>query len=388
MNTGDRIGKRQFLKQGLCGLCGLAILPSINSRALASLRDGNAKHLSAKPWKWSREAMFWEDTPRGARCLICPNECTVKPGGTSDCRNKINYNGKLYTIAYGDPCAAHIDPMEKKPLFHFYPGSLVYSIATAGCNFACLNCQNWTISQSSPKETQNIDLMPEQVVKECLESGCHSIAYTYSEPVSFYEYTYDTAKIARQKGIKNTVHSNGYIHEQPLRELCKFIDAANIDLKSFSDNIYLKLNAGKLQPVLNTLKILKEEGVWLEITNLIIPGWTDDMKMIREMCRWLVHNNLEDCPVHFSRFTPQYKLVQVAPTPVNTLNQARNIALEEGIKFVYIGNVPGSEAENTYCPHCHKVVVERKGYRVLGIHLKDNKCIYCHTPIPGKWDLL
>lgn len=377
-----RLTRRSFLRNGVYAGCGGFIIPSL-------LDNNNFIHNNQpeeKLWKWSREAMFWEDTPRGVKCLICPNECTLKPGETSDCRNRINFGGKLYSIAYGNPCAVHIDPMEKKPLFHFLPGTLVYSIATAGCNFGCLNCQNWTISQASPKETANYDLMPDAVVDKCIASGCKSIAYTYSEPVTFYEYTYDTSVKAHKKGVFNTLHSNGYINEKPLRELAKHIDAANIDLKSFSESIYLKLNAGKLQPVLNALKILKQEGVWLEITNLIIPGWTDDMKMIRTMCKWLVDNELSEAPLHISRFLPQYKLTQVAPTPLPLLQQARVIALEEGIKYVYIGNVPGNEAENTYCPGCNKILIERKGYRILSNNILRGKCRFCGSVIPGKWE--
>lgn len=335
--------------------------------------------------KWSREAIFWEDTPRGVRCLVCPNECTLKPGETSQCRNRVSKDGKLYSIAYGNPCAVQVDPMEKKPLFHFYPGTRVFSLATAGCNFACLNCQNWTISQSSPKETKNIDLMPEKVVASCLSNQCKSIAFTYSEPTTFYEYMFDTAKIARGQGIRTTMHSNGYINEKPLSALVPYLDAANIDLKSFSETTYLKLSGGKLAPVLNTLRLLREKGVWLEITSLIIPGWNDDPFMIEEMCKWLVNNGFENTPLHFSRFMPLYKLAQLSPTPVNTLISARKKALEMGMKFVYIGNVPGTDAENTYCPSCGNIVLSRKGYQVSMDGLKGNNCAHCGKYIPGIW---
>ncbi|MBN2612016.1 MAG: AmmeMemoRadiSam system radical SAM enzyme [Bacteroidales bacterium] len=330
--------------------------------------------------------MFYEVSPRGVTCLICPNECTIKEGETGDCRSRVNYGGKLYSIAYGNPCAVHIDPIEKKPLYHFLPGSKSYSVATAGCNLACLNCQNWTISQVSPRETRNYDLMPDKLVEQSLKNSCKSIAYTYSEPVTFYEYTYDSSKLARSKGIKNVLVSAGYINEKPLRELAKYIDAANIDLKSFKDSIYLKLNGGRLQPVLNTLLTLKQEGVWLEITNLLIPGWTDDLNMISEMCKWLKDNGFSDTPLHFSRFYPQYKLTQLPPTPLNTLIKARETALKEGLKFVYIGNVPGSIAENTICPNCKKVVVERKGYSIVSNNIVENKCKFCNHPVPGVWN--
>jgi len=336
-------------------------------------------------WKWSREAYHYKITPRGVECTNCPNNCTLKRMETSKCRNRINVKDKLYSIAYGNPCAVHIDPIEKKPFYHVLPSSRAFSIATAGCNFACLNCQNWEISQKSPKETVNIDLMPASVVEACLKNKCESIAYTYAEPTVFYEYVYDTARLAKASGIKNVYKSNGYINEQPLRMLCKYLDAANIDLKGFTESTYLKLNAGKLAPVLRTLQVLKEEGVWLEITNLIIPSWTDDMKTIRNMCKWLVANNLDENPLHFSRFSPLHKLTQLPSTPLLTLQKARETALDEGIKYVYIGNVPGANCEDTICPKCSKNVVERKGFRVIQNNIVNGKCKFCGQKIAGVW---
>jgi pyruvate formate lyase activating enzyme len=378
-----KISKRQFVKYTLAGIGGIACAP------ITSLFGKNpVSEISNPPeklWKWSREAMYYTATPRGLKCLRCPNECTIKEGELGDCHNHLNYNGKLYTIAYGNPCAVHIDPIEKKPLLHFLPESSAFSIATAGCNLACLNCQNWSISQKSPRETRNFDLMPDKVIEAAIESDCESIAYTYSEPITFYEYTYDTAILARNAGIKNVLVSAGYINEEPMRKLARVIDAANIDLKSFKDSIYLKLNAGKLEPILRTLKILNEEGVWLEITNLIIPGWTDDFDMIKEMCEWLYKNGFSDNPLHFSRFQPLYKLTQLPPTPLSTLTKAREIALDAGIKYVYIGNIPGTEAENTFCPNCHKILMKRRGYRILSNHVINGKCEYCSEPIAGVW---
>ncbi|MBN1184563.1 MAG: AmmeMemoRadiSam system radical SAM enzyme [Bacteroidales bacterium] len=376
--------KREFLKCSICGLAGISILSSKSIaknlpiiKAQASSYDG--------PSKFSKQSYFATETPRGMMCQLCPNECVIKTGDMGDCNNRKNYDGKLYSIAYGNPCAVHVDPIEKKPLYHFYPGSQAYSIATAGCNLACLNCQNWTISQVSPDETVNEDLMPEKVVSQCQTMKCKSIAYTYSEPITFYEYTFDTATIAKEKGIKNVLVSAGYINEKPLRKLCSVIDAANIDLKSFSNDIYIKLNGGTLEPVKNTLKIMAEEGVWLEITNLVVPSWTDDMDMIKRMCAWLVESGLDKYPLHFSRFHPMYKLTQLPSTPAATLEQARKIALAEGIKYVYIGNVPGADASNTICPKCKQIVVERKGYKINLANLQDGKCKFCGTAITGVW---
>jgi pyruvate formate lyase activating enzyme len=370
----ETLSKREFLKNGL--ICTGGLLCAGNIRALAS---------SDELWEWSRESYFYTVTPRGVKCGVCPNACTLRPGETSQCHNRVNYNNKLFSIAYGNPCAAHIDPIEKKPLLHFLPKTTAYSIATAGCNFACLNCQNWDISQASPKETKNMDLMPEKVVSECIRNNCTSIAYTYSEPISFYEYVFDTAKLAHESRINNVFISNGYINAEPLTKLAPYLDAANINLKSFSNDIYLKLNGGTLQPVLDTLKLLKEKKVWLEITNLIVPSWTDDYEMIKKMCDWLVSNGFSDQPLHFNRFFPMYKLTQLPATPINTLLKAKKIADEAGCNYVYMGNVPEIGSENTICPKCKKVIVERKGYSILQQNLKDNKCSFCGTPINGVW---
>lgn len=332
-----------------------------------------------------KEAMFYEKYDTGVKCLLCPRECFLQEGVRGVCRVRENHNNTLYSLVYGKPVAIHIDPIEKKPLFHFYPESASFSIATAGCNLRCLNCQNWEISQSNPEELQSYGLSPEEVVNEAKRNNCKSIAHTYSEPIVFYEYTYDTAKLAKGKGIKNVLVSAGYINEKPLRELAKYIDAVNIDLKSFSNSIYQKLNKGTLETVLRTLKVLKEEGVWLEITNLIIPGWTDDLNMIKNMTKWLYDNGFEDTPLHFSRFHPDYKLQNVPPTPIETLTKARKIAMEQGLKFVYVGNVPGHEGENTYCPSCGKLLIERKGFLITQNHIRNGKCEYCNATIPGYW---
>jgi len=370
--------KRQFIKTALLG-AGAACFYNPLSVCATALSP------SAVGKKWTKEAMFYTVTPKGIRCLICPNECNIKEGEAGDCRNRVNRGGKLYSIAYGNPCAVHIDPIEKKPLLHFLPGSKAFSVATAGCNLACLYCQNWSISQKSPNETQNSDLLPDKLVEACKKEGCESIAYTYSEPITFYEYTYDSTVLARQAGIKNVLKSAGYINREPLLKLCKVIDAANIDLKSFSEDIYLKLCAGKLQPVLDTLITLKKEGVWLEITNLVVPSWNDDMEMIKRMSGWLAQNGFEQTPLHFSRFSPMYKLTQLPPTPLNTLKSARETAMKEGLKHVYVGNVPGLDLENTICPKCHNMVVERRGFSTLQNHIFGGKCTFCGAAIAGVW---
>lgn len=380
----NKLSKREFIRCSALGTCGLALglhhLPVL-ARDFGDLPSGSPEDL----WKWSREAIHYIETPKGIKCKLCPQACELQNGETGDCRTRLAKGNKLYTIAYGNPCAVHIDPIEKKPLYHFLPSSTSFSIATAGCNLACLNCQNYSISQASPYDTRNYDLMPDQTVQQCMEAGCNSIAYTYSDPIAFYEYTLDTARVARDEGIKNVFISAGYINETPLRELAPWLDGANIDLKSFDNEIYEMLNAGTLAPVLDTLRILKEMNVWVEITNLVVPTWTDDMDMIKKMCAWLTNNGFADNPLHFSRFHPMYKLTNLPPTPKSTLVQAREIAIAEGMHYVYIGNVPGSGAENTLCPSCGSIAIERKGYSILQNNILKGKCANCGEEISGVW---
>lgn len=300
------------------------------------------------------------------------------------CRARMNKDGTLYSLVYGKPCAVHIDPIEKKPFFHFLPATTAFSIATAGCVLSCKFCQNWQISQARPEDTKTYDLPPEKVVSNALSYKCKSITYTYTEPTVFYEYMYDTAVIAKERGVKNTMHSCGYINEKPLRTLSKYMDAADIDLKGFTEDFYSRICSGSLKPVLKALVVLKEEKVWLEITNLVIPTLNDDMKKIGEMSRWIVKNLGPDVPIHFSRFFPYYKLTNLPPTPVETLEGARKTAMDAGLKFVYIGNIR-HEGENTYCSKCKKVLVERYGYFVKQNHLTNGKCKFCNAAIAGVW---
>jgi pyruvate formate lyase activating enzyme len=375
------MNKREFIKNAaaaglttcLCGWNGF-------SKSITNImnQQDNSRH-------GEREARHWVETPRGIKCMICPNECTLKEGELSVCHNRIARDGKLYTMAYGNPCAVNVDPVEKKPLLHFFPGTLSFSIATAGCNFACLNCQNWEISQTSPTKTRNFDANPEKVVAQAIRENCRSIAYTYTEPTTFFEYMIDTATLAKHRGIKNIMVSNGYINRDPLLELCKVIDAANIDLKTFDPVIHLKLTGGKLDPVLDSLKTFRDQGVWLEITNLIVPDWTDNFDEITKMCDWLARENFGDYPLHFSRFSPNHKLTRIAPTSLQSLTRAKDIALKAGLKFVYIGNVPGIGGEDTYCQNCKVLLVKRKGFEIEQNLISSNRCPKCQAAIPGRW---
>jgi len=319
------------------------------------------------------------------RCELCPHRCRVSRGKRGLCRVRENRDGKYYSLVYGNPCAMHPDPIEKKPFFHLLPGTVSFSLATAGCNFQCKFCQNWEISQASPEDVFSYDVPPETIVKKAKEIGAHSIAYTYVEPTVFYEYMSDIAQLTRKGGLLNVTHSNGFINPIPLRDLCKVLDAANIDLKGFSESFYSELCGGELNPVLETLKILKEEKVHLEITNLMIPTKNDEISLVREMCLWIKKELGADTPVHFSRFYPLYKLRTLPPTPVSTLEKARAVALSAGLEYVYIGNIPGHEAENTFCPKCKKMIIQRTGYMVGEVNMKAGKCKFCGKPIPGIW---
>jgi len=381
-----KISKRAFLKFSLLGA---GLLCTHKIYAHSKFYNNMFSKLNTRadtPWKWSKEVFYYEKKGTSVICGVCPHKCIINEGKGGFCNNKVNYKGILYSIGYANPCSLNIDPIEKKPLLHFKPQTKSLSLAIAGCNFRCLNCQNWSISQVSPTETRNHELWPEQLVAYAKKNNCQSISYTYSEPVVFYEYMFDSAKLAHEKKIDNVLVSNGYINEKPLRDICKFIDAANIDLKIFDEKKHFDLTKGELKHVLNTLKILKQEKVWVEITNLVIPQWADDLDMIKRMCNWLYDNDLHHFPLHFSRFSPMYKLTHLPVTPVSVLENAHKIAKEAGIKYAYIGNVPGNKYGSTYCPKCDKLLIDRRGYNVLENNIEKSKCKFCSEKIDGVWN--
>ena len=318
-------------------------------------------------------------------CGTCHKKCQVADGKRGYCGNKENRGGKYYTLVYNKICAAHTDPIEKKPLFHYLPGSLAFSIAAAGCNFSCKFCQNWEISQARPEDIPHESLTPERAIAICQGRSISTIAYTYSEPTVFYTYMYDMSKAARQAGIGSVMISNGFMNEKPLRELCAHLTAVKIDLKSFSDTFYRDMCSGELEPVLATLKTLKAIGIWFEIVVLLIPTLNDSPDEIKKMCAWVKTNLGPDVPIHFSRFRPMYHIQNLPPTPVKTLEAAREIALASGLHFPYIGNVPGHEGENTRCPSCKKTIIRRVGYAIEENVITKGKCALCGCPIPGVW---
>lgn len=316
------------------------------------------------------------------QCTLCPKFCTIRNNERGNCGVRINKSGVIYSLVYSKPCSIAIDPVEKKPLHHFIPGSTIYSIGTAGCSLHCLFCQNFTTSQAKPEDIPYIDLPPEEAVKDAIANGCKSIAFTYNEPTIFFEYALDTMKLAKKARIKTVIVSDGFINPGPLKEWCKYLDAANIDLKAFNEKFYKEICDARLKPVLESLKILKENNVHIEITTLLIPGLNDNFKEIEEMCKW-IKDNLGNIPLHFSRFFPMYKMLDKEPTPLIILIKAARIA-KKYLDFVYIGNVQTEEMNNTYCPSCKKILIERIFYQVIQNKIKGGKC-ECGQEIPGIW---
>ncbi|HHE36723.1 MAG TPA: AmmeMemoRadiSam system radical SAM enzyme [Candidatus Woesearchaeota archaeon] len=330
-----------------------------------------------------KEALYYKKLDRNiTKCELCPRFCIIKPGERGLCGVRQNIKGKLFSLVYNRPCAMHTDPIEKKPLYHFMPGAKAFSIATIGCNFFCGFCQNWQISRADANniEKHYAEVRPEKVVELCKEKNCGIISYTYTEPTIFYEYMLDIARLATEQNIKNTIVSNGYINEKPLRELCKVLDGANIDLKAFTNEFYKEVCKGTLEPVLRSLRILKEEGVWLELTNLVVPGLNDDFDKIEEMCKWIAKELGRDVPLHFSRFHPDYVMTEGEPTPLESLEKAKGIA-EKYLDYVYLGNIGGES--NTLCPRCGAVVIRRGVFGLVDNKLVQGKCPECDEKIAG-----
>ncbi len=407
--------RRQFLgKLAVVGGVGLGIAAGLGGRWWEREPEGSPPPPPTPPTPWSVEALYAtptveEGTLRCAachgdtepslpvsychtphtgtyvRCNLCPHGCLIAEGQRGHCRVRENRGGRLFSVVFGNPCAVHVDPIEKKPFYHFLPTAAAFSIATAGCNLRCLYCQNWTISQFPPEETENVDLPPEGVVRYALQAGAPVIAYTYTEPTVFYEYMLETARQGRAAGLKNVVISAGFINPEPLRALCAAVDAIKIDLKGYDEGFYRNICGAELRPVLETIRIIYESGIHLEIVNLVVPTLNDRLDQLRGLARWLAREISPDVPLHFTRFTPQYKLTNLPPTPVETLERAREVALEEGMRFVYVGNVWGHPGSHTYCPRCGALLIAREGFNVTAYRLQDGACPDCGEPIPGVW---
>ena len=361
-----------------------------------------------------RAGRFAGPACNGVQCRLCPYECFLPEGARGRCKVRMNYGGKIKTLVYSQASAVHVDPIEKKPVYHMYPGSLVYSLASPGCNLACRACQNWEISQSYPEQapaavrvpssllirtlpdgrtygeletTEVSALAPADVVRYAKATRSRAVAYTYSEPAVFYEYMYDTAVLARKAGLKNVMVSAGYINPLPLAELLPYMDVVKIDLKGFSEKFYREYTGGSLEPVKRTLLELKKKGVLAEVVNLVIPGLNDSPADLAALAGW-VHDNLgPSTPLFFSRFSPNYLLPGLPSTPEATLTLARATARKKGLRYVYAGNLPGHDGENTYCPSCGRALVRRYGYAVLEDRLTPTggRCPWDGTRVPGIW---
>jgi len=319
------------------------------------------------------------------QCELCPKGCVIEPGQSGECRIRVNLDGKLTAVTYGRPCSVHVDPMEKKPLFHFLPGTRILSLATVGCNLHCKNCQNWEISQEDPENVPGYELPPRQVPLAAQQQGCLSVAYTYTDPVVYYEYTLDCCVQVREAGLRNVLVTAAYINKEPWKTLCEHVDGIKIDIKSMKEEFYREVCGATLAPVLDAALVAKAMGKLVEPTNLVIPTLNDGDEDFRVLARWIVENLGRDTPLHLSRFFPQYQMKNLPPTPPETLDRGKEIATAEGLYYVYVGNISRPNAENTYCPSCKRLVIERQGYTVLQNNLKAGRCPGCNMEIVGIW---
>jgi len=383
--AGFLLSRRDFCRAA-AATGGLVATGGLGGAAEALAGLGNALTLQTTTRLSAVEARYYDKLEHNEIiCRICPRECRVGDLERGYCGTRENRDGIYYTLVYGLPCAVHVDPIEKKPLFHFLPGKLAFSIATAGCNVNCKFCQNWDISQFRPEQTRNVDLPPERVVELAIKSNSAVIAYTYSEPIIFYEYMYDTAKLGHQRGVRSVMITGGHISEKPLVDLCGQLDAIKVDLKSFSEKYYQDIVHGELKPVLDALVTIKKQGLWQEIVYLVVPTLNDSEKEFKELCQWILTELGDSVPIHFTRFHPTYLLKNLPPTPTATLETACDIALAAGLKYVYIGNVPGHKRESTHCGSCGKKVIGRYGFYITEYHLQGGVCKYCGKPVPGVW---
>ncbi len=324
-----------------------------------------------------------EHTARTVRCLLCAQACDIRSGARGRCRVRMNVNGELHSLVYGRPLAVHIDPIEKKPFYHFLPGSEAFSLGTAGCPLRCKFCQNWTLSQASPEDNDTTYTAPAGVVEAAQRSRSPIVAYTYNEPTVFTEYLLDIARDARKRGLRSVMISCGFTNEAPLAEMCEALDAIKIDLKGFSEDFYRKVSSAELKPVLRSIKQVARSRAHLEIVNLVVPTLNDDRTSIQGLVNWVAGELGPDVPVHFTRFHPDYQLLNLPPTPIATLERARDTAMAKGLHYAYVGNVPDHPGNHTYCPGCRKIVIKRSGFLVDQVNLRNGACAFCGTKIAG-----
>ena len=375
------ISRREFFKElGKIGI-GMAVLPP----ALDALVQFH-QSLWAEGATSSREAEYYESLTDGkVQCTLCPNMHIIKKGELSFCRTRINRNGKLYTLAYNNPCVLNPDPIEKGPFYHIRPGTTTIALGIGGCNLRCLYCQNWNIAQERPDRLKTLDLPKEKVLDSAKEKECKTILFTFTEPTVYPEYVKEVTAFTASEGIKNVICTAGFVNPEPLKDLCKNVEGFAVTLKAFNDKFYQKICGQNLAPVLKSLETIKAEKRWIEIVNLVVPSYNDDMKVIKEMCQWIKKNLGEDTPIHFGRFVPEYKLKDLPMTPIKIIDEARQTAQEAGLKYVYTFNVAPHDGNNTYCPNCKKAVIKRLAFKILENNLKKGTCGSCGSKLAGIW---
>ncbi len=377
-----RMTRRAFMKGCGIGACAPAAAALMSAAAPGSARAQTAQRglLGQKRSPW-----FSPLSDGALRCTLCPRRCRVPEGKRGYCRVRGNRGGRGYTLVYGNPAIVQVDPIERKPFYHVLPASQSLSVATAGCNVACKFCEVWDMALVAPEDVHAYEMPPELIVEHALGGGAGSVSFTYGEPVVFFEYMLDTAAGAKESGLLSLLHTNGYINREPLEKLCEVIDGANIDLKAFDDDFYRDIVGGGLEPVLETLRILRKAGRHIEITNLVIPGLNDDVEDIRRMCMWIKEELGPGTPLHFNRFYPLYRLANLPPTPVSSLDAARETAMEAGLHYVYIGNVMGHEGQHTLCPGCGTELIHRVGFMIDPPRIEGGRCPDCDHSVPGIW---
>ncbi len=335
-----------------------------------------------------KEAMLYSALEEGkVTCFLCNHRCTISPSKRGMCGVRENQNGRLYTLVFGRAISLNVDPIEKKPIFHLFPGSTSFSIATVGCNFRCLQCQNHEISQMPVDEgrIEGREVSPSKIVSLAKDYRCQSISYTYTEPTIYFEYAYETAVLAKEQGIKNIFVTNGYMTEEALKKIQPYLDAANVDLKSFQEDFYKKVCGAKLKPVLDNLRVMRSMGIWVEITTLVIPTLNDSEKEFEQIAQFILSLGPE-VPWHISAFYPTYKMLNLPRTPASLLHKAREIGIQAGLRYVYCGNIPGEEGEDTFCPQCGRRVIQRVGFRVIKNDIVGGTCRHCHAKVDGLWE--
>lgn len=370
------LSRRDFLRGGIafCLCAGSCSAVRAQIARLAKINDGNL-----------RESAFWEPLAEGrTKCKTCPNECESDEGGITRCNTRINRGGKLYSLTYGRPCVIYTDALEKNPLYHVTPGQNAIATATAGCNLICKYCQNWDISQVGPSKTRNMDLSPEALVRQVTDRGLKWLTFSYTEPVAYLEYALEAARIARRQGVKVAVVTAAYINPKPLEQLITSADAFSVTLKGYSEEFYRDICGARLDRVWESIRIIARAKKWMEIVTLIVPGLNDRPEGLQQLARALAKLD-QNIPLHYLRFFPAYKLKHLSATPVKTLENARETALKEGLKYVYLSNLPGHAAANTYCPACSKILIERIGFKIIKNILPENRCPFCRQTIAGLW---